>query len=147
VPSRSFQPCARCRASIHICCRSLVYLPDTSFHTTPRSLSPAEHSLLICFPCVAHIVSSFQTQYIYPSPVLVNARQLWPVSSPLSLSVCWAAVALLPISHDTLRSTCYVPNIINEHPSAAARITTRTHCPSITPGTFSISGALLRFYL
>ena len=132
MPTHSFRPCAHCRASIHIYCRSLVYSPDTSFHTTPRGLSPAEHSLLIHSPRVAHIVSSFRTQYIYPSPALVNDRQLWPISPPLSLCVpgnCGPSY----ISHNALRSTCYVLDIVNEHPPAAARITTRAHCPRSLP--------------
>jgi len=117
------------------------------------SLSLAElHSLfppfaIPLFPCVAHIVLLFWTQYIYPSPVLVKARQLWHVSSPLSLSVFWATVALPSISHDVLKSTCYILDIINKHLSVAARITTCAYCPSFTPGAFSILGALPSFYL
>jgi len=125
MPSHSFQPCACRRASIHICCCSLVYSLDTSFHTTPCSLSPAEHSLLICSPCIAHIVSSFWTQYIYPSPVLAKARQLWPPFLPFPF-VCarqlWPFFLLLsrcpPTTHYAL----------NEHLRVAAGITTHVHC-------------------
>jgi len=83
-----------------------------------------------------------------PFSLSLCARQLWPVSALLSLSVCQATVAhffpplslCVPgncgpssISHDTLRSICYVLNIVNEHPSAAVRITTRAHRPRSLP--------------
>jgi len=115
---RFLQPCARCRASIHIYCRSFVYSPDTSSHTTPCGLSPAEHSLLIRSPHVAHIVCRFGLKYKYPSPVLANARQLWPPLPSLSF-VCVPGNCGPSFSrfHDAL----------DEHSRAAAGITTRVH--------------------
>jgi len=134
VPSHSFRPCTRCRASIHICCCSLVYLLDTSFHTTPCGLSPAEHSLLIRSPCVAHIVSLFWTQYIYPSPVLAKARQLWPPFLPFPF-VCarqlWPFFLLLsqcpPTTHYTLDKHSRMAVGITTHIYRSHLLSARAH--------------------
>jgi len=124
VPSRSFRPCTHHHTSIHICCCSLVYLPDTSFHTTPHGLLPAEHSLLIRSPHIAHIVSSFRTQYIYPSPVLVKARQLWPPFLPFPF-VC--ARQLWPFFLLLLQCPPTTHYALDKHLCAAAGITTHVH--------------------
>ena len=83
IAARSFihwsSLCVRCRAA----CR----WQNPTFLFSPFAIPS--------FLRVAHIVSSFRTQYIYPSPVLVNTRQLWPHLSSL-LSVC--AGQLWPIS-------------------------------------------------
>ena len=64
-----------------------------------------------------------------PFSLSLCARQLWPVSSP-PLSLCMPGnCGPSSISHDTLRSICYILDIVNEHPSMAVRITTRTHHP------------------
>ena len=80
IPSHFLRPCTTVLWHTIPSCLFL-YSPDTSFHMTPCSLLLAElHSLfppftIPSFPCIAHIVLSFWTQYIYPSPALVKARQ------------------------------------------------------------------------
>ena len=58
---------------------------DAARSVAGRTFTPfSSPSLTIRSPRVAHIVSSFRTQYIYPSPALAKARQLWPVFLLLS---------------------------------------------------------------
>jgi len=120
---------------------------DAAWLVAGRTSTPFVSPLaVLSFPCSVHcLVVSYSIYISKPSP---GERQATAAPFPsLFFCVCWATAALLlPCSHKPLRLACYAPDIVDECPHAAARITTCAHCTPFTPGAFLFSGAPLGFY-
>jgi len=94
---RSLRPCARCRTSdthslsLFALITGPLFAYDAARSVAGRTrLRPFVFLFSTCsFHRVAYIVSRYLgLSYIYPSPALANARQLWPIVFPLSSFVC-----------------------------------------------------------
>ena len=124
------------------------YLDAGLSHMTPRGLSLAElHSFR--FPSrfslvlsrSIHCLSFSDSTYIYPSPALANARQLWPSFLLYCSRMFWATVApFLALSRLDIDPFATLLSL-EDYPSAAARITTRAHRSPSTPQRVLVLGS------